>query len=1012
MELFFCHPVARAQNKAGGISDSVEVENPTDDSDKTENADKSDDNQGGNTDNDENEGNAGEDNENEGDIEANLWATDYTFTVIAQYKTDSGTCTTASTQTGTNYLHIQWQNENGTNYDWGNTGKSKNSTAVINDNNGTADCSYFSYNFYSLGSNKRRAKISALNGFAICGISTSSSWSNSSYTSSYSYAYFYGGSSSSTVRTSTSAPSASSVGSQISSCTIYVKLRREYDLKFFKSTDSNDDDYIIKKVDMLAGVSVSTTSPSSITMHTIGYIPVGFSTTKNIKDGNYTWGLGVTVSYSASSVNKDIELFSVETPSTYYIDYNYSGGSSGTYAPSSAVYDTVVRISNPSRTGYTFMGWSASNIDYWKTGYSEVVYAKYGTSSSNVTTHWMDNGSYVKATYFINLNSDSETVTFTAHWQANTYTLTLYYAGKGQTNETDFTVSASGCTIAYESGSSVGYPSSEDTVKVSHTYTTSTVSVKISLTNDASYDYYMRIGSAPTTSSYTYLFDSSSDSYSYSWKPTANSQINIYIYQRYTITYNKNNGSGTTPGTPYKIHNTDAALGSNSLTRTYYTANGWNTNSSGTGTHYNNGESYSTNANLTLYADWTPITSTVKVQIKTSTDGTTWESSNAGGYVTVTYYRDNNNSSTSYTQIVNSSSLVALTYTPFTDRVIRFTGHATTGSGDNASYAFIGVSTSSSGITEETLITTFTPPDQDVSYTVYAYFKKVSANRLKYDSTDKYWYFEDGEYPQSYVGDSLNSTLIGAATSANESISYFNGTTNVSIPIYSYNGERYARLTASKTMTIQTSVGSVDFTSGHYYFFKVEPIRWRVSEYGVSSTDYPDGWDAYGSYKTNFTVVSDRVLMASAVTNQTVSEGWAFTSSELFSNVSISNTNSASAYANLEYDTNTSVKYYKFGNAGQQDKVTTVSRTENGLRVASVDEIEESFEDIRAYASDMVCFLLGIGRDEYANYWTRTLGTNLGNGKIITSAGMDTSSWLDNMFGVRFATTLSESIRI
>ena len=60
---------------------------------------------------------------------------------------------------------------------------------------------------------------------------------------------------------------------------------------------------------------------------------------------------------------------------------------------------------------------------------------------------------------------------------------------------------------------------------------------------------------------------------------------------------------------------------------------------------------------------------------------------------------------------------------------------------------------------------------------------------------------------------------------------------------------------------------------------------------------------------------------------------------------------------------------------------------------------------MRAYASDLVYFLLGINSNQYANYWTRTLGTNLGNGKIITAAGMDTSSWLSRVFGVRFAMT-------
>ena len=302
-------------------------------------------------------------------------------------------------------------------------------------------------------------------------------------------------------------------------------------------------------------------------------------------------------------------------------------------------------------------------------------------------------------------------------------------------------------------------------------------------------------------------------------------------------------------------------------------------------------------------------------------------------------------------------------------------------------------------------VTTFNPASPTA--TVYVYFNKLSNNQLKYDSTDRYWYFEDGKYPQSYVGNSMNSTLINSATASGSTITYFNGTSNVSIPIYTYGGNEYARLRATRAMTIQTSVGRVTFTSGQYYFFEVEPIRWRVSEYGVSSTDYPDGWDAYGTYKTSFTVVSDRVLMASAVTNDTVSEGWAFTSSELFSNMTSTN-----SFVGHNYDASTSATYYRFGNAGQQDKVTTVSRTENGLRVATASEIGTYLNDYKAYASDMVCFLLGIGSDEYANYWTRTLGTNLGNGKIITSAGMDTSSWLDNMFGVRFAMTMREGSRV
>lgn len=168
----------------------------------------------------------GSSDQDDEEIEANLWTTDYTFTVVAQYKTGSGSATTASTSTNENVFHIQWQTESGSSVDWGNTGTAKNSSASVDNGAGTVDGSYFSYNFYNLFQYKRRARISGINGYKVCGISTSSSFTNTSYTSSYSYVYFYGSSSSSSVQTSTSAPSSSSVGSQISSCTIYIKLRK------------------------------------------------------------------------------------------------------------------------------------------------------------------------------------------------------------------------------------------------------------------------------------------------------------------------------------------------------------------------------------------------------------------------------------------------------------------------------------------------------------------------------------------------------------------------------------------------------------------------------------------------------------------------------------------------------------------------------------------------------------------------------------------------------------------
>ena len=78
----------------------------------------------------------------------------------------------------------------------------------------------------------------------------------------------------------------------------------------------------------------------------------------------------------------------------------------------------------------------------------------------------------------------------------------------------------------------------------------------------------------------------------------------------YTVSYNANGGSGA-PSSQTKTYGVNLTLSSTKPTRTGYTFSGWNTNSGGTGTSYSAGGTYTGNANLTLYAKWTPITYTV-----------------------------------------------------------------------------------------------------------------------------------------------------------------------------------------------------------------------------------------------------------------------------------------------------------------------------------------------------------------------------------------------------------------
>lgn len=89
----------------------------------------------------------------------------------------------------------------------------------------------------------------------------------------------------------------------------------------------------------------------------------------------------------------------------------------------------------------------------------------------------------------------------------------------------------------------------------------------------------------------------------------------------YTVSYNANGGSGA-PSAQTKTSGTNLTLSSTRPTRTGYTFNGWNTNSSGTGTNYASGGTYSSDAAVTLYAKWTHNCLTVNYYSNYATSAT------------------------------------------------------------------------------------------------------------------------------------------------------------------------------------------------------------------------------------------------------------------------------------------------------------------------------------------------------------------------------------------------------
>ncbi len=88
---------------------------------------------------------------------------------------------------------------------------------------------------------------------------------------------------------------------------------------------------------------------------------------------------------------------------------------------------------------------------------------------------------------------------------------------------------------------------------------------------------------------------------------TSNANLSLYAVwskKTYTVSYNANGGSGA-PSSQTKTYDVNLTLTSTKPTRTGYDFVKWNTKADGTGTNYNSGASYTSNAAVTLYAVWT-----------------------------------------------------------------------------------------------------------------------------------------------------------------------------------------------------------------------------------------------------------------------------------------------------------------------------------------------------------------------------------------------------------------------
>ena len=278
-----------------------------------------------------------------------------------------------------------------------------------------------------------------------------------------------------------------------------------------------------------------------------------------------------------------------ETYREYTLAYNANGGSG---APGSTSAGNIqvnpsctftVSSTVPTRTGYDFLGWSTS---------STATSASYvGGNSITVTT--------------------AGTTTLYAVWKLKTY------------------------TVAYNKGS---YGTG--------TNTTATKTYNVALTLKGA--TFTRTGYTQTS---WYSTSPAPQQFALGGSYTANADITLYptwTPNTYTVSYNANGGTAASvPAAQTKTYGATLTLSSTKPTRaneaagsctvsydgnggstptasaanrtTSYAFKNWNTAVNGSGAAYESGGSYTANAAATLYAQWTPTTTTASVTLPTPT---------------------------------------------------------------------------------------------------------------------------------------------------------------------------------------------------------------------------------------------------------------------------------------------------------------------------------------------------------------------------------------------------------
>jgi hypothetical protein len=151
---------------------------------------------------------------------------------------------------------------------------------------------------------------------------------------------------------------------------------------------------------------------------------LGWSLDPEATDADYT--NGELVNNLTEIGGATVTLYAVWESDVYHITYALDGGSAGINAPTQMNIGNIVNVSNPTKEGYLFIGWTVTGADF---NTSTAYYGLDDEDMDPLTSSLTKCGYFTNAagTYFYDLSDTPDgAITLTANWLLDEFDVTFY----------------------------------------------------------------------------------------------------------------------------------------------------------------------------------------------------------------------------------------------------------------------------------------------------------------------------------------------------------------------------------------------------------------------------------------------------------------------------------------------------------------------------------------------------------------------------------------------------------